>query len=90
MEDNRKKIIDQIIEQGNTWPENIRWYYVELQENNTQHHRDATYTYDDFVNKSIDEIRNMSHKSGGSKSPGYYRDPKDGKLKDRDGNLVQK
>src|SRR4030095_16842928 len=85
---NIKKIIDEILEEGNTFPENVRWYYVDLQDNDTYHHRDNTFTYEDFTTKTIEEIRNLSNRGGGSKTPGFYRDPKDGKMKDRDGNLI--
>ncbi len=85
--ESRKKFIDSIIGED-THPDNIQYYYKELEHNNSIQKRDATFSYDDFVNCSIEELRDMSAKGGGSKSPGYYRDPA-GKLHDRDGNLLQ-
>jgi len=49
--------------------------------------RDNTFSYDDFVNYSIEELRNMSFKGGGSKTPGIWRDA-EGKLRDKFGQLV--
>jgi hypothetical protein len=86
-EKNIKKTIDDIL--GDQHPDSIQWYYVEMQDNNTRHHRDNTFTYEDFTTKSFSEIRNMSHRGGGSKTPGYYRDAKDGKLHNKDGSLFQ-
>ena len=48
---------------------------------------DSTFSYDDFVNYSIDELRNLSFKGGGSLTPGIWRDA-DGKLRDKFGQLV--
>lgn len=48
---------------------------------------DGTFSYDDFVNCSIEELRNMSAKGGGGRSAGYYRD-KDGRLRDKNDNQV--
>jgi hypothetical protein len=78
---NKKQIIDKII--GDGFPENIQFYYKDSERGN----RDATFSYEDFVSKSIDELRTMSYKGGGSKSPGIWRD-KDGVLRDRDGNKI--
>jgi hypothetical protein len=79
----RKKLIDSII--GDNDPEGIKYYYKD----HDRGLRDPSYPYEDLVNCSIEELRNMSAKGGGSRSPGIWRDPKDGKIKDRDGNLVQ-
>jgi hypothetical protein len=49
--------------------------------------RDSTFSYDDFVNNSIEELRNMSFKAGGSKTPGIWRDA-DNKQRDKFGQLV--
>jgi hypothetical protein len=80
----RKKTIDDVI--GDNHPESIQYYYYELLYNNTVNKRDATFSYSDFVNCSIEELQNMSAKGGGSKNPGYYR--RDGKLYDKDGNQI--
>jgi hypothetical protein len=79
----RKKIIDEIIGTDN-FPENIKYYYKSHDE---LARRDSTFSYDDFVNYSIDELRNLSFKGGGSLSPGIWRDA-DGKLRDKFGQLV--
>jgi hypothetical protein len=82
---NRKKLIDSII--GDNHPESIRFYYQELGVGNLEQKSDETFSYEDFVNLSIQETRNLSAKSGGSRTPGYHRD-KDGKLRDKNDNLV--
>jgi hypothetical protein len=81
----RKKMIDEII--GDNYPENIKFYYVQMQDKNTRHHRDNTFTYDDFVSKNIQDLDSKSAKGGGELSPGLWRD-KDGVLRDKDGNKV--
>jgi hypothetical protein len=81
----RKKLIDEIIENANgTLAENIHYYFKDTERG----FRDPTFSYQDFVSKSIEELKDLSYKGGGSKSPGYWRDPNTGKLKDRDGNPV--
>ena len=79
----RKKLIDEIIGADN-FPENIKYYYKGHDE---LARRDPTFSYEDFVNYSIEELRNMSFKGGGSLSPGIWRDV-DGRLKDKFGQLV--
>ena len=79
----RKKLIDEIIGTDN-FPENIKYYYKGHDE---LARRDPTFSYEDFVNYSIEELRNMSFKGGGSLSPGIWRDA-DGRLKDKFGQLV--
>ena len=49
--------------------------------------RDSTFSYDEFVNCSIEELRSMSFKGGGAKTPGIWRD-NDGKLRDKFGQVV--
>ena len=79
----RKKLIDEII--GDNFPEEIRYYFNN--EDEPMGRSDSTFSYDDFVNYSIDELRNVSFKGGGSLTPGIYRDA-DGKLRDKFGQLV--
>lgn len=76
----RKKLIDSII--GDNFPEAIMYLYKAYYE---LARRDGTFSYDDFVNSTIEQMREMSFRGGGSKTPGYWRDPKDGKLKDKNG-----
>jgi hypothetical protein len=83
----RKRLVDEII--GDNFAENIHYYYMSNSPDEPLPRRDSTFSYDDFVNYSIEELRDMSFKGGGSKTPGIYRDPRDGKLRDRNGNLVQ-
>ena len=78
----RKKLIDEII--GDNFPEEIKYYFKGHDE---LARRDPTFSYSDFVDYSIDELRNMSFKGGGSLTPGIYRD-NDGKLRDKFGQLV--
>jgi len=49
--------------------------------------RDPTFSYEEFVNCSIEELRMLSHEGGGAKTPGIWRD-KDGKLRDKFGQLL--
>jgi hypothetical protein len=79
----RKKLIDEII--GDNIPEDILYYFNN--EDEPMGRSDSTFSYDDFVNYSIDELRSMSFKGGGSKAPGIWRD-NDGKLRDKFGQLV--
>ena len=78
----RKKLIDEII--GDNFPEEIKYYFKGHDE---LARRDSTFSYDDFVNYSIDELRNLSFKGGGSLTPGIWRDA-EGKLRDKFGQLV--
>jgi hypothetical protein len=82
-----KKFIDSIIDSTGTHKENIKFYYKELNVQNISGNRDGTLSYDDFVNSSMDQLRQMSGRGGGSKTSGYWRD-KEGKMHDRDGNLL--
>jgi hypothetical protein len=82
----REKYIKSIIDNApGTYPENLHYYYIDTDRGL----RDSTFTYEEFISKSIEELRDLSAKGGGSKSPGRYRDPKDGKLHNKDGSLVQ-
>ena len=78
----RKRMIDEII--GDNFPEEIKYYFKSHDE---LARRDSTFSYDEFVNYSIEELRNTSFKGGGVKSPGYYRTP-DGKLRNREGSVI--
>jgi hypothetical protein len=80
----RKKLIDEII--GDNLSEDIRYYYKSGPDE-PMPRRDSTFSYDDFVNYSIEEMRKMSFQGGGSKTPGIWRD-NDGKLRDKFGQLV--
>jgi hypothetical protein len=79
----RKKFIDNIIQSTDTYPESIAYYYKDLDAG----FRDGTFSYEQFTNLSIEELRDLSKKGGGAKGSPYHRD-KDGKLRDKDGNLV--
>jgi hypothetical protein len=81
----RKKLIDEII--GDNYPENIHYYYVSNSLDEPMPRRDSTFSYDDFVNCSIEELRKLSFQGGGSKTPGIWRD-KDNKLRDKFGQLL--
>ena len=78
----RKKLIDEII--GDNFPDEIHYYFKSYDE---LARRDSTFSYDEFVNYSIEELRNTSFKGGDSKTPGFWRD-KDGQLMDKFGQLV--
>jgi hypothetical protein len=78
----RKKLIDEII--GDNFPEEIKYYFKGHDE---LARRDSTFSYDDFVNYSIEEMRKISFQGGGSKTPGIWRDA-EGKLRDKFGQLV--
>ena len=80
----RKKLIDSIIANANgTFKETINYYYKDL----VAGLRDGTFSYEEFTDLSIDELRNLSKRGAGSKGPGIWRD-KDGILRDKDGNKV--
>lgn len=79
----RKKLIDEIIGNDN-FPESIKYYFKSYDE---LARRDSTFSYEDFVNCSIEELRKMSFQGGGSLTPGIWRD-NDGKLRDKFGQLV--
>ena len=80
----RKRLVDEII--GDNSPEEIRYYY-KSGDNEPMPRRDSTFSYVDFVNYSIEEMRKMSFQGGGSKTPGIWRD-NDGKLRDKFGQLL--
>ena len=75
----RKKLILEIVG-GDTHPDSVIYYYRELDQNNYEQYHDASFTATDFVNCSIEELKDMSQKGAGSKSSPYYKD-KEGNLK---------
>ena len=81
----RKKLIDEII--GDNFPEAIKYYY-DSETSEPLGRFDDTLTYEEFVQDSIEELRKKSFTSSGGKSPGIWRDPKDGQLKDKFGQLL--
>jgi hypothetical protein len=78
----RKKLIDEII--GDNEPESIKYYFKNYDE---LARRDSTFSYQNFIDCSIEELRKLSHQGGGDKTPGIWRGP-DGKLRDREGNII--
>ena len=83
----RKKFIDNIIESTDSIKETIRYYYQDMGEHNFANKRDASFSYDEFVSLSIDELKDLSARGTASKAPGYWRD-RDGVLRDKDGNKI--
>ena len=79
----RKKLIDDIISNSQGDPEDIHFYYRD----NIMGARDDTFSREQFTELSIDELRNLSKKTGGVKAPGYWRDI-EGKLRNKDGTLA--
>ena len=78
----RKKLIDEII--GDNFPEEIKYYFKSHDE---LARRDPTFSYDEFVNCSIEDMSKLSHQGGGSLTPGIWRD-NNNKLRDKFGQLV--
>jgi hypothetical protein len=67
----------------------ILYYYKDIGPGNNPNagRRDGTFSYEQFTECSIEELKDLAGRGGGSKSPGFWRD-RDGKMRDRDGNLV--
>jgi hypothetical protein len=80
---NLKKTVDSII--GNSEKEFIRYYYKDTLAGN----RDPSFSYEEFTQLNISELRDLGKRGGGSKGSGYWRD-KDNNLRDKDGNIVSK
>ena len=78
----RKKLIDDII--GDNFPEEIKYYYKSYDE---LARRDPTFSYENFVECSIEELRKLSFQGGGDKTPGIWRD-NDGVLRDKYGQKL--
>ena len=82
----RKKFIDSFIENSHgTYQENILYYFDN--EGEQLGRSDSTFSYKNFVDLSIEELRDLSYRGGGDLTPGYYRNP-DGKLRNREGLIV--
>ena len=80
----RIKFITTITEQANgTFKQNIKYSYRDLESGL----RDETFDFEQFVNSSIDELRDLSKKSRGAKVSGIYRG-KDGNMYDKNDQLV--
>ena len=75
----RKKLIDSILVEDNH-PDNVLYYVRHLTDNNHEASRDSTFSYEEFVNLSPQELIDTSQKGAGSKSSPYYKD-KDGQLR---------
>ena len=78
----RKALFDKII--GDNFPDDIKYYFKSHDE---LARRDSTFSYQNFVECSIEELRKLSFQGGGDKTPGIWRD-KDGKVRDKFGQLV--
>jgi hypothetical protein len=81
----RKHLVDKII--ADNFAEEIKYYYKSNSPDEPMPRRDSTFSYDDFVNCSIEDLRKLSFQGGGSKTPGIWRD-KDNKLRDKFGQLL--
>lgn len=75
----RKKLIDSILGEDNH-PDNVLYYVRHLTDNNHEASRDPTFSYEEFVNLSAQELIETSQKGAGSKSSQFYTD-KDGILR---------
>ena len=64
-------MIDEII--GDNFPEEIHYYYKSAPDE-VLPRRDPTFSYEDFVSATIEEMRKISFQGGGSKTPGIWRD----------------
>jgi hypothetical protein len=79
----RKKLIDEII--GDNFPEEIKYYFDN--EDEPLGRSDNTFTYSEFCDDTIEELRKKSFQGGGSLTPGIWRD-NDGKLRDKFGQVL--
>lgn len=83
----RVKFINNFIDNSpGTFADQILYYYGST-DGDPIARSDPTFSHDEFVNLSIEELKDLSYKGGGAKTPGYYRSP-DGRLRTREGNLV--
>ena len=62
-------------------------YYFESTDDDPMARSDATFSALEFTELSYKELKNLSYKGGGAKTPGYYRTP-DGKLRTQEGNII--
>ena len=79
----RKALIDKIIDNSQGDPNDIKYYFKD----NVSGSRDPTFSYQQFCDSSIDDLLDLSKRGAGELGPGYFLD-RDGKLRDKDGNLV--
>lgn len=83
----RIKYIHSFIENSNgTYAENIL-YYFDIADDDPSARSDPTFSYKDFTELSIEELKDLSFKGGGELTPGYYRGP-DNKLRNKEGIIV--
>lgn len=75
----RKKLIDSILGEDN-YADNVLYYVRHLNESNYEQSRDASFSYEEFVNLSIEELVDTNQRGSGSKASPYYTD-KDGQLR---------
>jgi len=75
----RKKLIDSILGVDNH-ADSVLYYVRHLNESNYEQSRDASFSYDEFVNYSIEELVDTSQRGSGFKVSPYYTD-KDGILR---------
>jgi hypothetical protein len=60
---NRKKIIEEIINKSSSNPEDIKYYYHIPQTIRGTSFRCSIYTYDQFINSSMEELENLARKT---------------------------
>ena len=60
---NRTKIIQDIINKSSSNPENIKYYYHVPQTIRGNSFRCSIYTYDQFINSSMEELENLARKT---------------------------
>jgi hypothetical protein len=75
----RKKLVDSILGDDN-YADNVLYYVRHLNESNYENSRDNTFSYEEFVSLSIEDLVDTSQKGAGSKSSPYYTD-KEGQLR---------
>jgi len=67
----QKKIIDDIIDNANgTYPENIIYYYKDVQSGGN---RNNTFSYEQFTNGNIDSLHDLHKKAAGAKGGGVIK-----------------
>jgi hypothetical protein len=62
-EKNRKKVIEDIINKSSSNPEDILYYYHVPQSSRGMSFRCSIYTYDQFINSSMEELENLARKT---------------------------
>ena len=63
IEKNRKKVIEDIVNKSSSNPENIKYYYHVPQTVRGYSFRCSIYTYDQFINSSMEELENLARKT---------------------------